>query len=415
MPLPQKIKDDINANSTKTDKASYSRKTNIQAYSDTGTRDKAEDIYYRFKEAKKTKMISDSEYALIKRYFSNNEIKAQNAVIKKSKTDLDKIVRTQREKENPVKPAAPANTPPAQQPSPEKPPADLPEIIKPSQVKPNRITDTGTGEYKTETGTTASDYAKEIDWREAQDAMVYEGDRWKNRTRKNNALIFYEPDSFSEQAQDQTSALKKQGYNVDEVAVTSNKQFADYWNANADKYDDIYFLTHGGPHAVSMGEGDENNLAVKNSEYTRNLQEAYSKDPLNNADPDELEYIEDLKKGEFNVHLLSCNAGHLNHENDNVAQAFDEITTGKVYASDGNVSYYPQYLKALEFFNKISPIDIEYDKYPEDKYEPRLSNKQESFYKFNEPFNVWGLNLPGVLKTGPDGFYYLDDGEKEYE
>ena len=137
-------------------------------------------------------MISDREYALIKRYFSNNEIKAQNAVIQKSKADLDKIVRTQREKENPVKPAAPANTPPALQPSPVKPSDDLPKIIKPSQVKPNRITDAGTGEYKTETRTKASDYAKEIDWREEIDKQVYEDieNGWKPGGKENNSTTY---------------------------------------------------------------------------------------------------------------------------------------------------------------------------------------------------------------------------------
>ena len=59
--------------------------------------------------------------------------------------DLDKIVRTQKEKENPAKPATQTNTSPTPQPSSVKSSDELPKLIKPSQVKPNRITDTGTG------------------------------------------------------------------------------------------------------------------------------------------------------------------------------------------------------------------------------------------------------------------------------
>ena len=189
MPLPQKIKDAINANSTNTDKASYSKKTNVQAYADTATRDKTEDIYYKFKEAKKTKGISNGEYALIKRYFSNNEIKAQNAVIQKSKADLDKIVRTQKEKENPPK-SAPPKTPtvPPITPTVPKPTTDRPEIVKPSQRDSNRITDTDTGEYKAKAVPTASDYAKEIAWREKQDEKVYEDRKTGMSTASSNKV-----------------------------------------------------------------------------------------------------------------------------------------------------------------------------------------------------------------------------------
>jgi hypothetical protein len=46
--------------------------------------------------------------------------------------------------------------------------------------------DTDTGEYKSKTALAASDYAKEVAWREARDEKLYESDRFKKFSKLNN-------------------------------------------------------------------------------------------------------------------------------------------------------------------------------------------------------------------------------------
>ncbi len=138
-----------------------------------------------------------------------------------------------------------------------------------------------------------------------------------------------------------------------------------------------------------------------------------------------------------------CNDGHYDYD-DSVAHAFDDITTGKVYASDGNVSFYPTSSGAAEKLleigktvrDKMPPVirDIadkygkkianiventtgikRIDIYPVDKYEPRLSTifNQGEFENQLSKLDVLGREIPKIRL--PKGFYYLDDGEVTYD
>ena len=193
---------------------------------------------------------------------------------------------------------------------------------------------------------------------------------------------------------------------VDMIPVPTDDYLVTDWNRNAGKYDKIAMIFHSGPHAMSVGGGYKNSLAVKSED----LEDLYTKDQMK-----EMAEVEDLKKVNADIDLLSCNAGHLDHSDDNLANAFDSRTTGKVYASDGNVSYYPSCVTALEYINKIPLVNIDYDAYPEEGYEPRLSTvlNQDGFIDQLDKIKIFNREIP-KLRTAK-GFYYLDDGEITYD
>ena len=120
---------------------------------------------------------------------------------------------------------------------------------------------------------------------------------------------------------------------------------------------------------MSIGDGEYNNLAVRESEYTNRFSEPEQR---------EMSFVDDLYSVGARINIYSCNAGHLDHKDDNLAQEFAKITTGMVYASDGSVSYYNG-LYGTSLFGV---------------YEPRLSNNQEHFYdQCTEPREPTGFNF----------------------
>ncbi len=74
------------------------------------------------------------------------------------------------------------------------------------------------------------------------------------------------------------------------------------------------------------------------------------------------------------LRLLICNAGHLNHKGDNLANAFKSKIGGEVWACDGSVGF-----------------DI-----VNGRYYPRLAYDQSSFY---------GYIPEGTKSRNPSGFY----------
>ena len=188
MALPKDIKD----------KQSTTRRYgNVQAFTDAGTRDNAEDRYYRFKKALKDKKVSDADFEIIKKVYNNNEISAENAVLNKSAAELHGIVMNARMIPGNKVPksfvggssnhytdtgtgggassnssggtsisggtstssttssgttqtsSSTSNT--QKEDDKDKitaaPPTKLPTVVKPSQQNPDRITDSGSGEY----------------------------------------------------------------------------------------------------------------------------------------------------------------------------------------------------------------------------------------------------------------------------
>ncbi len=227
------------------------------------------------------------------------------------------------------------------------------------------------------------------------------------------AGLFYLPSTenekgFEEQAADQSSLLENNGYTVEKIKLSTDEDFVKYWNEYANNYDDILIITHGGPHALSMGDTVNDNLVVEESEYSRG---------------GEISCISELESGDFNIHLLSCNGGNLDHEDDNLAQAFDDITSGTVYSSDGSVSFYPASSSLIEKLNstetgeKIASFIQEKtgvnltDVYPEDQYGRRLSTvtNQDAFLKLLDKINILGIDIP-IIRL-PKGYYGLNDGQ----
>ncbi len=88
-----------------TDKSSSSRKVNnVQASTDTATRNNTESAYYKFKQAMQEKGITSTQYAILKRYFLNSDAKAQSAIATMPKSVLAILITNQLNKEKPTKP-----------------------------------------------------------------------------------------------------------------------------------------------------------------------------------------------------------------------------------------------------------------------------------------------------------------------
>ena len=173
MALLRKIKDDINANSTnrRSDIASFSRRTNAQAYTDSATRDKTEKDYYDSKWLKDR--FSSKEIALLKKEFgiaSDSRLKAKV----ESMDDYDLDVLLHRLK-NPAKPEypdyqepSPAKKPPTAPAAPSTPsqPALFPDGMGPGQILDDAVNadidSADTEEY-------IPDYVQNAPWRKEQE------------------------------------------------------------------------------------------------------------------------------------------------------------------------------------------------------------------------------------------------------
>ena len=102
--------------------------------------------------------------------------------------------------------------------------------------------------------------------------------------------------------------------NVYMKSVTSNQDFIDAWNSMSGKIDYVYLYLHGGK-GVLYFKGESLSFSGKQSFGSLNSKK--------------------VKKG---VYLLSCKGGAGN-EGNNVAWMFAKLTSSKVYACTGSVSY----------------------------------------------------------------------------
>ncbi len=102
--------------------------------------------------------------------------------------------------------------------------------------------------------------------------------------------------------------------NVYMISATSNQDFIDAWNSMSGKIDYVYLYLHGGK-GVLYFKGESLSFSGKQSFGSLNSKK--------------------VKKG---VYLLSCKGGAGN-EGNNVAWMFAKLTSSKVYACTGSVSY----------------------------------------------------------------------------
>ena len=98
------------------------------------------------------------------------------------------------------------------------------------------------------------------------------------------------------------------------ISVTSNQDFIDAWNSMSGTIDYVYLYLHGGK-GVLYFKGESLSFSGNQSFSSLNSKK--------------------VKKG---VYLFSCKGG-AGGEGDNVAWMFAKLTSSKVYACTGSISY----------------------------------------------------------------------------
>ncbi|WP_202710326.1 RHS repeat-associated core domain-containing protein, partial [Sporosalibacterium faouarense] len=193
-----------------------------------------------------------------------------------------------------------------------------------------------------------------------------------------DSWVLYDPNNFGKQAKSEAERLSElYGTKTHMLEVTLRIQFLKAWNSMGKDTDieGVSLLFHGSPHTI--------NIDASNNEYLTSL--SNGKTPLGTR----AMYIGNLNdKAMDKLIILTCNGGHLDHTNDNVASTFlrtnDNIN--EVYAMDGNLSYN---------FNKSNK-----------SYKPRLSFDQMRFLK---NLNYLWIRFPfGMIK------YNKNDGGDIY-
>ncbi len=184
---------------------------------------------------------------------------------------------------------------------------------------------------------------------------------------KQGFVLYNGADGFSKHAESEKNYLKmkyKLSY-VSKLNITSARYFKDVWNRLSSVNYAVSLIFHGGPHAFSCGKGNKNNIASYNSVHKKN---PHFKNPY--CTTDKLKKKSSIKY----LRLLICNAGHLNHKDDNLANAFKSRIGGEVWSCDGSVGF--------DIING--------------RYFPRLAYDQHSFYDY----------IPkGTKSRNPAGFY----------
>jgi len=191
--------------------------------------------------------------------------------------------------------------------------------------------------------------------------------------------VLYDGKNFSNQAEDERKYLKKKYGLTDsyKFRISSAKDFKDAWNRLSSLYTAVSLIFHAAPHAFSCSDSSGDNIASYKSVYKTKAYTGrykYSTASLN------------YKAGIKSLRLLMCNAGHQDHYDDNLANAFKGKISGDVWASDGSVSFYR--------FGT---------------YSPRLASDQKHFYQY--------LTVSigsSFLQRQPNGFYWYSSFKSPY-
>jgi hypothetical protein len=175
-------------------------------------------------------------------------------------------------------------------------------------------------------------------------------------TSKPVSYVFYDPKNFPNQAKSAAKVLKgKYGGEVKLIPITTAKDFVKQWNSMPANVGGVTLVFHGTPHTINI-DADKREYLTTSSD---------GKTPAGNP----ATYIGDLADKTIDqLTILSCNAGHLDHMDDNVAMTFlntNNITN--VIASDGNVA----------FSRRVGIYSYGFG-----DYIPRLSFSQKSFYAY---------------------------------
>lgn len=156
-----------------------------------------------------------------------------------------------------------------------------------------------------------------------------------------DSYVYYDPSDhgFTKQAEAEAKRLEKQyGTPVHLVGITTTEQFKENWNGMGSYKDKdgntitvsiegVSLLFHGSPHTLNI-------------DYTKDQYLTTSSDGKTPGGRPAL-YIGDLESKTFDkLTILSCNGGHIDHLDDNVAVTFlNSNNVKKVIAWDGSVSY----------------------------------------------------------------------------
>ncbi len=145
---------------------------------------------------------------------------------------------------------------------------------------------------------------------------------------ENNPIMYFDPDGygkiyviyynnpgsgFKDQAMN-SPYYNKKSKNVYFISVISNKNFINAWNSMSGTIDYVYLYIHGGT-GVLYFKGET--LGFKGKQSFKSLK---------------------TKKVNRGVYLFSCYGG-AGKEGNNVAWMFAKLTSSKVYACTGSVSY----------------------------------------------------------------------------
>ena len=177
--------------------------------------------------------------------------------------------------------------------------------------------------------------------------------------------IFYttgEDSDFSKQAEWQKKRLEAEGRTVIMRPVNSVDEFQKEWNIMGYNYDTGETVEV--DMVVIYSHGNENCLIFEDGSATNAISASGT-----NSKGESIPNIYDLKKKNIGeLHILSCNSGHLSKyakDKYNTASAFSTLVSGVTYGYDGNVSFGENWFDSAVLGN----------------YASRLSNKQKSFHE----------------------------------
>ena len=188
---------------------------------------------------------------------------------------------------------------------------------------------------------------------------------------KRTAYIIYCSYYFERQSNSERKFYRDRcNANVIKYSVATVSQFVSKWNKMKNP-SFVSLIFHGGAHAMEINRISSKEVLVSHDALYKTKH--YSTKTIRNwKTTNSLKKFKSIQV----LRMLSCNAGHKNHKKDNLASAFKKKIGGKVFASDGNVSFY---------YGSM--------------YSPRLSYNQRGFENAIKSF--------GYRMRKPTGFYYL--------
>ena len=172
----------------------------------------------------------------------------------------------------------------------------------------------------------------------------------------NDCYYFYLPEWQGEAESDRQRLADQYGYSIDQVhirPVTNGQELMDGWNAMGTEngqpvdIDTVVINTHADPYNLGFGKDEFGN--------SRGVLPVSSVSDLQDQSMDQ-------------VILYGCNAGHIDYENENMANAFShKVNDAPVMASDGTVYSNPHGWWKLDY-----------------SYEPRNDSKPGPFNDFQD-------------------------------